>query len=316
MGRSWEDLLNIVTTTHLGKRFAEKQAVQDLNLHLKQGEIFGLLGHNGAGKTTTVRLLNGLLHPTEGEVRVFGMDPLKEGEAIRKRVGVLTETPALEERLTARENLQLFADLYDVPVQQVSAKIEQALRIVDLLDQADLKAGTFSKGMKQRLAIARAILHEPELLYLDEPTSGLDPVSSQHISDLVLTLTREKGTTVVLCTHDLKDAQKLCDRVAILEHGQVKLSGPPAELATGLGAGGALDLEVGPSQQDQALEICRTFASAARSGAGSLRLERIQRSQVPDLVQMLVHRGILVYGVTPHQATLEDVYFALHREGQ
>ncbi|MGD8627387.1 MAG: ABC transporter ATP-binding protein, partial [Anaerolineae bacterium] len=202
----------IIVTQGLTRRFDDVVAVDNLDLEVQAGEVFGFLGHNGAGKTTTVRLLNGILAPSAGRVRVLGLEPAAEGPALRRRSGVLTETPALDERLTGRENLSIFADLYDVPQGEVAGRVEQLLELFELADRAGEKVGNYSRGMKQRLALARALVHRPEILFLDEPTSGLDPVVTRRVHELIAHLSREEARTVFLCTHNLAEAQKLCSR--------------------------------------------------------------------------------------------------------
>src|SRR5690349_4450916 len=160
----------VIQTSSLSRRFGEKNAVDELTLEVQAGEIFGFLGHNGAGKTTTVRLLNGVLEPTTGHAKVLGLDPQTDGPALRARTGVLTETPSLDERLTARENLSFYSELYNVPRGQVVDRVDSLLAEFELTERADEKVGGYSKGMKQRLALARALLHKPEVLFLDEPT--------------------------------------------------------------------------------------------------------------------------------------------------
>src|SRR5215208_1674699 len=201
----------VIQISSLSRRFGEKNAVDHLTLAVQAGEIFGFLGHNGAGKTTTVRLLNGVLEPTFGQACVLGLDPQTDGPAVRAQTGVLTETPSLDERLTARENLSFYADLYSVPRLEVAQRVNSLLTEFELADRADEKVGGYSKGMKQRLALARALLHRPKVLFLDEPTAALDPVAARHLHSLVENLARHEGCTVFLCTHNLMEAQKLCD---------------------------------------------------------------------------------------------------------
>ncbi|MGD1993184.1 MAG: ABC transporter ATP-binding protein [Anaerolineae bacterium] len=162
--------------------------------------MFGFLGHNGAGKTTTVRLLNGVLSPNGGSTRVLGLDPVAEGPALRRRTGVLTETPSLDGRLTARENLTIYAELYGVPSDRVTGRVDELLTFFELIDRADERVEGYSKGMRQRLALSRAMLHSPEILFLDEPTSGLDPVSTHRVHEVITHISREEGRTVFLCT--------------------------------------------------------------------------------------------------------------------
>src|SRR5215213_4640632 len=162
----------VIQISSLSRRFGETNAVDQLTLDVQAGEIFGFLGHNGAGKTTTVRLLNGVISPTSGSARVLVLDPQDQGPALRARTGVLTETPSLDERLTARDNLSIYADLFNVPLGEVATRVNSLLSEFDLADRADEKVGGYSKGMKQRLALARALIHRPQVLFLDEPTSA------------------------------------------------------------------------------------------------------------------------------------------------
>src|SRR5512138_1743622 len=249
----------VIESTGLSRRFGEIQAVDQLSLEVQAGEIFGFLGHNGAGKTTTVRLLNGVLEPTSGQARVLGLDPQTEGPAVRAQTGVLTETPSLDERLTARDNLSIYADLYNVPRPEVSGRVNSLLSEFELADRADEKVGGYSKGMKQRLALARALIHRPNVLFLDEPTTALDPVAARHVHTLVETLARREGCTVFLCTHNLVEAQKLCDRVAVMEHGRLMAVGTPSDLTRQYVKRLDVDLEVDPIQIDLALQTLQQF---------------------------------------------------------
>src|SRR5512145_1983593 len=196
----------VIQISSLSRRFGEKLAVDDLTLDVHAGEIFGFLGHNGAGKTTTVRLLNGVIEPTSGSMCVLGFDPQVDGPALRARTGVLTETPSMDERLTAWDNLSIYADLYGVPSAEVRKRINELLEEFDLADRAQEGVGGYSKGMKQRLALARALLHKPEVLFLDEPTAALDPFATRAVNELVENLARREGCTVFICTHNLVEA--------------------------------------------------------------------------------------------------------------
>src|SRR5512134_3801971 len=247
----------VIQISSLTRRFGEKNAVDQLSLEVSAGEIFGFLGHNGAGKTTTVRLLNGVLEPSSGQAKVLGLDPQTDGPAFRARTGVLTETPSLDERLTARDSLSIYADLYNVPRADVPGRVNSLLTEFELADRADEKVGGYSKGMKQRLALARALLHQPEVLFLDEPTAALDPVAARHVHTLVENLARREGCTVFLCTHNLVEAQKLCDRVAVMEHGRLVALGTPSELTSQYVRRLDIDLEVDPNQLDLAMQTLK-----------------------------------------------------------
>jgi ABC-2 type transport system ATP-binding protein len=328
----------VVVTQALTREFHSRagtvRAVDALDLTVARGEVVGLLGHNGAGKTTTVRLLAGVLTPTSGSARVFGLDPSVDGVAVRGRVGVSTETPAVDDRLSGRAGLTAFADLYGVPVARVSARVDELLASFDLVEAADRKVGTYSRGMRQRLALARALLHDPELLFLDEPTAGLDPVAARAVADRIRAL-RGEGRSVVLCTHDLAQAQALCDRVVVLEHGRVVAAGAPAALAADLGAGvrvrfvasapdgvdtvarlSALDGWSGVAAEPaDATAAVTAGLLAGVAGDGGMRLVAgIARDAeaVAEAVATLVNVGVRLYAVERELPDLEDVYFALH----
>ena len=308
-----------MTARGLSRRFGEKLAVDAVDLDVRRGEILALLGHNGAGKTTTVRLLNGVLAPSAGEARIFGLSPERSGPAVRARIGVLTESQSLEERLDARENLRYFAALYGYPAELVEGRIDELLEEFGLSQAADKPVGGFSKGMKQRLALARALQHEPELLFLDEPTSGLDPVASRQVNEMIVSQSREAGRTVVLCTHNLTEAQQICDRVAVMRDGRIVALGTPAELAARTAAHSLLRVEVAPTMVEKALAVVKERMApeppeAREEASGLISLRGVRREAIPDLVSGLVAAGIAVYRVEPRAPTLQEVYFALYGE--
>lgn len=308
----------IIAIQHLTYRFREKIAVDNLTLEVNAGEVFGFLGHNGAGKTTTIRLLNGILSPAAGQVRVLGMDPVNQGPALRSHTGVLTETPALEELLTAHDNLHIYADLYNVPRASVASRVKELLVMFGLADHTHEKVRSYSKGMKQRLALARAMLHKPEILFLDEPTDGLDPLAARLVCELITKLSHQEKRTVFLCTHNLVEAQQLCDRVAVLEHGHLLALGTPSELIRQLKPNLRLrlDIQVSPRSVPLARETLLTIAgiTAHSQSNGMLTVQGADIEQIPTLVAALVAASIPIYRVLPHEPSLEDVYFALHNE--
>jgi ABC-2 type transport system ATP-binding protein len=304
----------VIETRDLTRRFGEKTAVDRLTLTVYAGEVFGLLGHNGAGKTTTVRLLNGVLNPSGGSARVLGFDPIQQGADLRRRTGVLTETPSLYEGISARQNLRLFADLYGVPRQQVERRVEAMLEHFKLADRAQEKVGGYSKGMKQRLALARAFLHQPDILFLDEPTAGLDPVAAKDVNDLIVQVSRDEGKTVLLATHNLHDAQRLCDRVAVLEMGHIVALGTPRELAHQTHQSITVEIEVADGQAERAKTLLDGVVGEIKGD--KLVLTNVAYTGIPDVVARLVSAQIAVYSVVPNEPTLEDVYFTLQKRGE
>ncbi|MDF2066094.1 ABC transporter ATP-binding protein [Bacillus sp. Cr_A10] len=217
---------NAIEVKGLAKIFSNFKALEDVNFYVKKGEIFGFLGPSGSGKTTTIKILTGQLEPTEGKALVFGenVSTLNTPTA-RKRFGVLTDNSGLYGRLTIYENLKLYCQLYDLPIRRV----DEALAFVNLKEERKKKVSSLSKGMAQRVILARAILHEPELLFLDEPTSALDPVNTLHIYNGLRELNK-RGTTIFLTTHDMQEADTLCNRVAFLNKGQIQLMDQPSKL--------------------------------------------------------------------------------------
>jgi ABC-2 type transport system ATP-binding protein len=303
----------VIQTDQLTRAFGSHTAVNELSLEVYAGEIFGFLGHNGAGKTTTVRLLNGLLEPTSGSSSVLGLDPVTQGPQLRARTGVLTETPSLDNRLTAFENLAMFAAIYGLPKATARTRIAELLTIFGLEDRAKERVAGFSKGMKQRLALARALVHQPDLIFLDEPASGLDPVVTRQLHELILHLSRNEGRTIFLCTHNLDEAQKLCQRVAVLQHGRMMALGTPSELARNIVAEIRLKVEIDLDHVTLATRVLARFTPATPSvDASGLAVSGILHDEIPEVIASLVAEGVRIYRVDHDEPTLQDVYFALH----
>lgn len=297
------------------RTFGEVTALAGIDLRVATGEVVGLLGHNGAGKTTTVRVLAGLLPVDAGTVRVAGLDPVADGTDVRRMLGVLPARPVVDDRLTARQNLRFAADVFDLDEDGLDARIGAALAEFELADRADERVGGFSTGMRQRLSLARVLLSDPAILLLDEPTSALDPVAARQVRRLLAQLARDAGRTVVVCTHDLPEAEQLCDRVVVLEHGRVVADGSLAELSAGHGTA-ALRLELDPADLDRAAEIAgRAGGSGARDDAGRLVVAGLTRAEVPGLLRALADAGVDVFEARRLDPTLEDVYLALHGRG-
>jgi ABC-2 type transport system ATP-binding protein len=219
----------MIRASGLTKRFGKLVAVRDVSLEVGAGEVFGFLGPNGAGKTTTIRMLTGLVRPTDGTALVAGYDVMSEPKEVKRRVGYLAETPYLYAKLSGREFLAFMAGLYEVPPALARQRAQRLLSLFELTDKADDLVETYSHGMRQKLALAGALLHEPPVLFLDEPTSGLDPRSARRVKDLLVALV-ERGHTVFLSTHVLEIAEQLCHRVGIIDHGEVVATGTLDEL--------------------------------------------------------------------------------------
>jgi ABC-2 type transport system ATP-binding protein len=297
----------------LSRRFGATVAVDELSFEVRRGETVGLLGHNGAGKTTTIRLLNGVLARDGGSARVLGFDPVTDGTEIRARSGVLTETPSLDERLTAAENLAFYGRLYGVTGARLDTRVTEMLSSFGLADRRNDRVGGFSRGMKQRVAIARTMLHDPEILFLDEPTAALDPVATREVHGMIDRFRDDERRTVVLTTHNLAEAQRLCDRVVIMRGGRALAIGTPAELARGIVASRVIEIEIDPAQADVAVRALSGGGVTEVSAAGEVVRARVTgRDDIPGVVRLLANAGVAVYRLAGEEPDLEAAYFALH----
>ncbi len=295
----------------LSRSFGPRLAVDGLDLEVEAGSVFGFLGPNGAGKTTTVRLMLGLLAPTAGRIEVLGLNPVTQGERLRASAGVLLDQVGLYDRLSARQNLELAARIARLPTPQRAARIEGALRRVDLWDRRDERVSGYSRGMRQKLGIARALLAEPRLLVLDEPTAALDPANIKMVRDLLLALTQEGGRTIFLCTHHLDEAQRICDRVGIIQRGRIVALGAPDALARG----SSTTVRVRCSRMDGVAAASLPLPPGAQVGAthadGSFSVELAREEDIEQVVEALVAAGAGVREVALERRSLEDVYLSL-----
>jgi ABC-2 type transport system ATP-binding protein len=296
-----------------GRRGADTVAVEGLDLEVEQGEVFGFLGPNGAGKTTTVRMLCALIAPTAGEAWVNGHRVGVDDDAIRAEVGILTETPGLYAKLDAWTNLGFFARLYGV--RDVDGQVARYLHMLGLWEQRHQLVGSFSKGMRQKLAIARALLHEPPLLFLDEPTSGLDPEAARIVRDFIQELSGE-GRTIFLCTHNLDEADRLCDRIGVIRQRLIRVD-TPARLRQQLYGRGVLVRVRTVTPAAQAALEALPFVQQVDVADGSLSV-KMDDPEVhnPELVRTLVRAGADVIFVEEASHSLESVYLDLIAEAR
>lgn len=291
----------------LEKRFGGRTAVTGMTFSVEPGEVFGLLGPNGAGKTTTVRMLTGLLAPSGGSARVFGVDVATGGDSLRRSVGLLTEQPGLYDRLTGRENLRFFMKLNEVDERTAWPRAQAYLERFGLSGREDEPCGGYSKGMRQKLAIIRALVHEPKVIFLDEPTSGLDPEAARTVRDAVAELASE-GRTIVLCSHNLAEVERLCRRVAVVK-GRLLAQGQVSELRR---EGSALELQLeGDAGSHEAQVRALPHVDAVLCEGGRMRVMLSDPGAGPDVISALVHGGARVQSAVRAARPLEEIYLEL-----
>ena len=298
----------MIHAENLTKRFKETLAVDDLSLDVAEGEVFGFLGPNGAGKTTTVRMLASLIAPTQGTAKVAGFILGRQDTDIRRTIGVLTETPGMYDNLSAEYNLRIFAELCEV--KDVAGQIEKYLKMLGLWERRFDAAGTFSKGMKQKLAIARALLHEPRILFLDEPTAGLDPESAHLVREFIIEL-KKQGRTIFLCTHNLDEADHLCDRVGVFKT-RLLIVDTPAKLRSSVfGRKVIFHLRIadeGLAEQVRKLAFVRDVKLVENKLV--ITLDDPEKCN-PEVTRVLVAAGADIQFVGELRHSLEDVYLQL-----
>ena len=295
--------METVTIQKLSKTYpGGKEALKQLSLSLNLGEVFGFLGPNGAGKTTTVKLLTGVLTPSGGSCDIMGVNPSTQPEKAHLLSGIVTEHAQMYDNLTGMENLLFYAAAFGLEPKEGKQRGESLLKELELTDAKDRKLATYSTGMRQRLSLARALLHRPKVLFLDEPTSGLDPESAQNVNQMIHNLARKEGITVFLCTHQLRYAQEICTRYGLIEQGSLLASGTIDELRA----------RVFPSKS---LRICASAVPEkldfVQCGANEFEIKIRDKKEVPDLVRKIVEAGEDIYSVNLIEPSLEDIYFAL-----
>ncbi len=314
---------NLVVIERLGRRYAKHWAVNDLTLNIEQGEIFGVLGPNGAGKTTIMRMLACLVTPSAGSATICGYDIVRDPTEVRKRIGILTESAGLYDALSAQENLQFFAKLYDLSPDQVKGRAEYYLKLLGLWERRRDPASTFSSGMKQKLSMARSLIHEPSVLLLDEPTSTLDPEGAKLVRDFIYSL-KGQGRSIILCTHNLAEAQSLCDRVGIIKRTLLRV-GTPHQLQTSL-YGRQVEFRLAnvgrlEGWKDGQGEIINDLAVAVSSidGVGDVAVTGDSMFvsmddpdlHTPGIVRYLVEQGAEIIRVAEVEHSLERAYLDL-----
>jgi len=309
----------IIEAFGLTKQFGSLIAVDDLSFDVVEGSIFGILGPNGAGKTTTIRILASLISPSEGSAKVGGYDVKKESIKVREIVGILTENPSLYERLTAYENLDFFAEAYGLSrFEERRERIRQLLEFFDLWERRNDKVATYSKGMKQKLAIARALVHNPPILFLDEPTSALDPESAKGIRDLIQALSEHEKHTILLCTHRLEDAEKLCNMVMIMNKGRRSIVGSPEELQNRIAGEPTLQIALREINAKiiealKNIEQVRRFSVDQKTAKLEIIVDDIE-SSTPEIVKGTVDAGGEILSVNSMKPSLEEAYLKLVKE--
>jgi ABC-2 type transport system ATP-binding protein len=301
----------MVEAVDVRRTFGDVVAVDSLSLTIPAGSVTVLLGPNGAGKTTVVRLVTGALASHGGEIRVFGLDPSSDdGADVRRRCGVVPARPALYDRLDGWDNLRYAAELFEVPPDDVAERIDEAATRFGIAEALPLRVGGYSTGMRARLALARAVLHEPDLLLLDEPTAGLDPESAKAVLGLIDELA-EQGKAILMCTHLLLEAEGLADNVVVLDHGRTLVAGSPTDLTHRFWPAARVLIDADdPAILDRARQL--PFVRAyERNGVATVELD--DEGNVPDLVDALVTAGARLRRVEPQQPSLEQLYFEIRR---
>ena len=307
----------IIQGENLVRTFGSTTAIDGINFSIEEGEVFGVLGPNGSGKTTLVRLLNGVLTPTSGRAILFGKDVTIDGAYVRARTGVLTETPSLYERLSAKKNLSFFGRFYGIPDADIPQRVNKILSLLHLADRGDEAVGGFSKGMKQRLAIARALIHDPQVIFLDEPTSGLDPEASRQVEGIIRELAADKGKTIFLCTHNLNQAQHLCSRVAMINRGKILAQGSIHDLTDRLWKAVPVEMEFLVPPPSSVISKIREMNGVIvdRQADTTVTIRVAQKDLVPAVIRIAVSNGGEIFRVTPRDYSLEEIYFAVQEQG-
>jgi ABC-2 type transport system ATP-binding protein len=305
---------SVIHTEHLSRHFGSVKAVDDLSLDVPAGIVFGFLGPNGAGKTTTIHLLLGLLEPAQGRASVLGFDTRSQANEIRARIGALLEFAGLYERMSAEDNLDFYGRIYHMPASERQARIKELLIHLDLWDRRKDQVGKWSRGMKQKLAVARALFHHPPLIFLDEPTAGFDPVAAATLRNDLASLVAREGVTVFLTTHNLAEAEKLCTQVGVIRQGKLLAVGSPDALRARTGGPQAEIVGYGFTEQTLASLRARPEVANVELNNSHLLITLREESEIGPLVSLVVRSGGDVEEVRKGKASLEDVFLTLMEE--
>jgi len=306
-----ENGLNAIDVLHIVKKYGDFTAVDDVTFHVKEGEIFGLLGPNGAGKSTLIRMMTTLIPITAGQALVAGHDVKREADAARRLIGVIPQALTSDLDLTVAENLNIYAKLYDVPARRRKASIDQLLDLVDLGKWRDAQTKTLSGGMRRRLEIARGLVHNPRIFFLDEPTTGLDPVSRVAVWEMLSNIKKQRELTVLVTTHYMDEADRLCDRIAIVDHGRLVALDTPAALKASVPGSNVIEVQFDhpPADWEQRLHGLSDVTSVQHEGGGMYRVLTGNGSKTTtELVEMAVQSAVPVRSLTVQNTTLDDVF--------
>jgi ABC-2 type transport system ATP-binding protein len=308
--------MNAIEVEHLVKKFGDFTAVDDVSFNVTEGEIFGLLGPNGAGKTTLIRMMTTLTLPTSGTARIAGHDVVKDADGVRNALGVIPQAFTSDPELTAQENMLVHAKLYGVEASTRAKLIDDLLESVDLMKFRDALVRTFSGGMRRRLEIARGLVHSPKTLFLDEPTTGLDPVSRTNVWEMIRTLRQKSGMTILLTTHYMDEADKLCDRIAIVDHGKLAALDTPTRLKDNVPGADTLEAEFENAPADWIAQLqSLAHAAGVTQGNGVVHIASNNGpATVAALMDLARSRKVIVKKVSVQSTTLDDVF--LHYTGR
>ncbi len=308
----------MIEVNNLTKKFNGFTAVDHISFDVKKSEVFGLLGPNGAGKTTTIRMLSTLTRPSEGSAKIGGYDIVKQDNKVRELIGLVSEKMIMYDRLTAKENLRFFGKLYNIPKETLTQRIDELLELVQLTQWKDSKVGTFSTGMKQRINVVRALLNLPEVLFLDEPTLGLDPQSTVEVREFIKKINQENKTTIILTTHMMNEADLLCDRIGIIDHGKIASLDTPTNLKNGISGRNTtiLTLEIANLTSDLIATVrdLECVETVSQENTSHIKVHAHGNDAFDSIVDTIRAKKANIISMQNIQPTLEDVF--LHITGR